>query len=78
MHSHNTCIYHCIKCGKVTHTESAAKPPQCCGDAMVNTCSETINEDDAIGDNPGEFADPKLALTAQELAQTAEVPKNSF
>ena len=44
MTTRNTNIYHCVSCGRVVHADSDAKPPECCGRAMVMAAAETIRE----------------------------------
>ena len=53
METHNACIYHCLACGRVVHAELDAKPPQCCGQTMTKTCSETVPNGDVPEDACG-------------------------
>ncbi len=37
MKTQDSVIYHCVRCGRVIHTEREPGPPQCCGQDMVET-----------------------------------------
>ena len=53
MKTHNACLYHCLNCGKVIHSERKARPPQCCDHEMVMAAAETIFEsEEAIPEEP--------------------------
>ena len=60
MKTHNAIIYHCLRCGNLTHRDPEQEQPTCCGRKMVKAAEETIfgdeNEDEpltgAVGDLP--------------------------
>lgn len=46
MKTHNACLYHCLNCGNVVHSEHKVRPPQCCDHEMVMAAAETIYDRD--------------------------------
>ena len=42
MKTHNAIIYHCLRCGRIVHSEAGPKPPHCCGKEMINAAAETV------------------------------------
>lgn len=47
MEIHNVCIYHCLHCGRVVHTELDEEPPKCCGHTMTRACEDTVAKDES-------------------------------
>lgn len=50
-------IFHCIRCGRVVHSDTEQERPSCCGEAMAHACSETVDKKSSHSENVDEDLD---------------------
>jgi hypothetical protein len=44
MQTHQVKVYRCITCGRLTHADSDAAPPECCGHTMTFAFGEAMDD----------------------------------